>query len=410
MAKLAAAASLSLGAFAANASSIYLIGWPNSNDCPKGSQEINSEEECRDAAASVGGSFQSVGSWDDYPRGCYGNPLDSKVWMNENAGAPHSVYAKVCRRDGDGEVSISMQSGGVERKATLIIPKGASGRIPLVVNSHAWGAWPSAQAMLSGFDKLADEEGFAIVYPRGYDLGQPIAAFQLPLPGGVGYSFNAGACCPHATTNKRQDVQFIRDLVAHVAQLLPMASGQAMEIDETRIYATGMSNGGFFTNRLACEARDLFAAVAPVSGILINGTSPTWGGDPFHCPQHEPPLPVLHFHGNLDVAVPWEGNPLFGFPSIAEYRATRLRLNGLADDDTGTVSYQNGAVTCTAHGPSEANFTFCKVKGGGHNWPGGGACGPLVPPPFQCSNDIDASRQIWEFFKRYSLKPAALEI
>merc|ERR1719261_1955519 len=99
----ALALSLSLGVVSAEASSIYVIGGINSNDCPNGSQEVDGEDECRDAAASVGGSFQSVGSWDNYPGGCYGNPLDSKVWMNNNPGSRNSVYAKVCRKDGDGE-------------------------------------------------------------------------------------------------------------------------------------------------------------------------------------------------------------------------------------------------------------------------------------------------------------------
>lgn len=309
-----------------------------------------------------------------------------------------------------GEITINMKSGGLDRTAVLHIPSGASGKIPLVVDSHAWGSLATGEELLTDFSSLADKEGFAVVYPRGYDLGQPISVFQIPLPGGVGYSFNAGACCPHANANKRPDVLFIRDLIAHVAAQVPAETQHKMEIDLTRVYATGMSNGGFFTNRLACEARDLFAAVAPVSGILVNGSSPTWGGDPFDCPVHDPPLPVLHFHGNLDAAVPWDGNPLFGFPSIPNYIKTRLRLNGLPDDDQGTVSYKKGLVTCTSHGPDSANFTFCKVNGGGHNWPGNAYMCTLAPPPFQCSNDIHATPQIWEFFKRYSLPSAAVQV
>lgn len=243
-----------------------------------------------------------------------------------------------------------------------------------------------------------------MLYPHGYDIGQPIAVFQLPLPGGVGYSFNAGACCPKSSTEVRDDVQFVRDLVTHVDYLIPKVTRSSMQLDRSRVYATGMSNGGFLTNRLACQARDLFAAVAPVAGILVNGSSPTWGGDPFECPLHEPPLPVLHFHGRSDIAVPWAGNPLFGFSSIAEYQATRLRLNGLSEDDEGTTTYANGTVTCTAHGPPEANFTFCSIEGGGHSWPGSTYLCSEDDPAFACTKDIDASGQIWDFFKRYSLQ------
>jgi polyhydroxybutyrate depolymerase len=301
-------------------------------------------------------------------------------------------------------VEINMDSGGLSRIANLHIPKGASGKVPLVVDNHAWGSIATGEALLTGFSSLADQEGFAVVYPRGYDLANPadFPIIPLPTPGGIGYSWNAGGCCPKASANKRDDVLFIRDLIAHVVAQIPAETEHAMEIDTSRVYATGMSNGGFFTNRLACEARDMFAAVAPVSGVLLNESSPTWGGDPFLCPHHDPPLPVIHFHGNMDVAVPWDGNPLLGFPSVPNYVKTRLRLNNIPDDDAGVVSYEKGHVTCTAHGAEASNVTLCKVSGGGHSWPGSPCCcGPL--PPFQCSNDIDATKQIWEFFKRYSL-------
>lgn len=307
-------------------------------------------------------------------------------------------------------IDISMNSGGLSRVAILHIPDGASGKVPLVVDSHAWSSFPTGEELLTGFSSVADKEGFAVVYPRGHDLGQPIDVFKIPLPGGVGYSFNAGACCPKSSSNKRQDVLFIRDLITHVVAQIPAETEHTMEVDTSRVYATGMSNGGFFTNRLACEARDLFAAVAPVSGVLVNHSSPLWGGDPFACPNHDPPLPVLHFHGNMDLAVPWDGNPVFGFPSVPDYIKTRLRLNSISEDDEGFVSYSHGAVTCTAHGSEASNVTFCKVSGGGHSWPGSpNLCSPLIPPPFQCSNDIDATQQIWEFFKRYSL-PTSVEL
>jgi polyhydroxybutyrate depolymerase len=175
-------------------------------------------------------------------------------------------------------VDIKMDSGGLERHAVLHIPDGASGKIPLVVESHAWGSFPSADELMTGFSNLADKEGFAVVFPRGFDLANPADFPDIPLPalGGVGYSWNAGACCPKASTNKRPDVLFIRDLVAHVVAQIPAETQHTMEVDNSRVYATGMSNGGFFTNRLACEARDLFAAVAPVSGVLVNGSSPSF--------------------------------------------------------------------------------------------------------------------------------------
>lgn len=279
--------------------------------------------------------------------------------------------------------------------------------MPLVVDLHALACNPAEEVAMTDFRSLADKEGFAVVNPEGYDIGQPLSIPGLgPLPWGVpgGRSWNAGACCPKANTHQppRQDVQFIRDLIAHLLR--------EYKIDETRIYATGMSNGGFFTNRLACEARDLFAAVAPVAGVLANNTSTFFGGgEDYPCPHHDPPLPALTFHGTWDPLVPWLGNPLFGFPSIPEHVNRLMRLNGLdPDKDRGTTSYKHENVECTSHGALESNVTLCKIDGGGHSWPG--AHDPVfcklqkLTPGIFCSTHIDATVQIWDFFKRYTLK------
>jgi len=170
-----------------------------------------------------------------------------------------------------------------------------------------------------------------------------------------------------------------------------------------------MSNGAFFTNRLACEARELFAAVAPVSGNIANNSSPYFGGgDAYPCPPFSPPLPVLYFNGDFDPFLIWEGNPGFGFPSIPQYTKTLLRLNGLNPNDPGTVSYKWSNVKCLSHGPHDSNVTVCRIGGGGHSWPG--AHNPALcllqewTVGISCSMHIDATAQIWEFFKRYSLK------
>jgi polyhydroxybutyrate depolymerase len=303
-------------------------------------------------------------------------------------------------------IDVNMKSGGIDRYAWLHLPsKNTGGKLPLVVNLHALACNPEEESLLTDFSTLGDKEGFAVVYPKGYDIAQPLAIPELgPLPWGVpgGRSWNAGACCPHANTKKRDDVQFIRDLIAKLLT--------EHDIDETRVYATGMSNGGFFTNRLACEARELFAAVAPVSGNLANRTSPAFGGgEAYPCPQFKPPLPVLYFNGDFDPFLIWAGNPVYGFPGIPQYINTLLRLNGLdPESEKGTVSYKKSNVECLSYGSHDSNVTRCRIGGGGHSWPG--AHNPALcrlqalTPGIFCSMNIDATEQIWAFFKRYSLK------
>jgi len=304
-------------------------------------------------------------------------------------------------------VGVKLKSGDLDRHAALHLPpestQAPSSKMPLVVNLHFLGGNPLFQSILTDFNRLADKEGFAVVYPRGYDISQPLSFLNHTLPFGTPetYSWNAGACCPHANTRNRSDVQFIRDLIAKLVA--------EHDIDETRIYATGMSNGGFLTNRLGCEAPELFAAIAPVSGPIANNTSPIWGGgDAYSCDrwQQHSPLPVLYIHGDQDPLVKWDGNPRFGFPSIPMYIETVLRLNGLdPKTDNGTASFTHKDVECTSHGQHASNVTLCRIKGAGHSWPGGTIC-----PSKVCSKSISATDQIWSFFKRYSLQKSVVMV
>jgi len=300
---------------------------------------------------------------------------------------------------------LRLVSGGLQRMANLHLPPhindAASGSLmPLVVNLHAWGSNSELQAMMTGMNSLADQEGFAVLYPQGYALANPLP--WMPL--GVGYSWNAGACCPKGSADKIDDVAFIRDAVAFASGFLANLTGGAVTVDVQRIYATGMSNGGFMTNRLGCEASDLFAAIAPVSGPIGNGTSPMWGSDPYECPVPSRPMPTLHFHGTGDIIVPWEGTRVLGFPSVDDYISLRRRLNGIPEDDVGTVTFESPRVTCTGYGGHAANVTVCRQALVGHSWPGSpgfGMC-PLLGP-FACTREIDATSQIWQFFLGYRM-------
>src|SRR5262249_36815190 len=125
-------------------------------------------------------------------------------------------------------------------------------------------------------------------YPEGYEGA------------GTTRSWNAGTCCPPATTDSIDDVGFARAVVADI-------QSQA-NIDPLRIYATGLSNGGGMSHRLACEAADLFAAVAPVACPLLL--------DPFSICQPIRPIPVLAFAGLTDVVVPYAGGESQPFPGV----------------------------------------------------------------------------------------------
>src|SRR5207302_2556094 len=117
----------------------------------------------------------------------------------------------------------------------------------------------------SGMDAKAGQRGMVVVYPQG-----------------VGNSWNAGTCCGRAMDEHVDDVRYLRDLVREIESELC--------IDRARIYATGMSNGAIMSYRLACEASDIFAAIAPVDGA---------GGLPACAPKR--PGPALALDGPRDL-------------------------------------------------------------------------------------------------------------
>src|SRR5688572_12607315 len=137
-----------------------------------------------------------------------------------------------------GDHTRSLVVGGLTRTYLVHVPPSYTGAtpVPLVVDIHGWTATAEIQRSLSGFLALSDARGFLVVYPQG-----------------VGNAWNGGVCCTSTPT----DVEFIRALVANMHV--------EANVDAARVYATGLSNGGAMTHRLACEAADLFAAAAPLA-------------------------------------------------------------------------------------------------------------------------------------------------
>jgi polyhydroxybutyrate depolymerase len=124
---------------------------------------------------------------------------------------------------------------GILRYYYLYIPPGIGDRVgvPLVILLHGAGGNPRTVRNLTGMNELAEQEGFIVAYPQGTGVKDR----QL--------TWNAGQCCGFAYKNDIDDVAFIRELIAELSS--------QWDIDERRVYAAGISNGGMMTQRLACE-------------------------------------------------------------------------------------------------------------------------------------------------------------
>jgi polyhydroxybutyrate depolymerase len=177
-------------------------------------------------------------------------------------------------------------------------------------------------------------------------------------------------------------VGFVRALIAEVQS--------NYNIDPKRIYATGMSNGAIMSYRLACEASDIFAAVAPVAGTQ-------------NYPRCNPvqPVSVIHFHGTDDGHVGYDGGA--GPDSLVDVPFTSVKdsidfwLNVDQCDRTAhTESFEDIQHDVYSNCAYETAVELYTVVDGKHAWPGGN--GPAWPGGDEPTHSISATEIIWDFF------------
>ena len=162
----------------------------------------------------------------------------------------------------------SIVSSGQKREYLLYVPDNydRTRPTPLVISMHGAGGWPAQQMALSGWNRLADEHGFIVVYPSGRGVPR---VWHLGL---------------------MQDVRFISELIDSLEA--------AYNIDSTRIYADGLSNGGGMAFVLSCTLSDRIAAV----GMVAAAQSLPWSW----CTDRRP-VPMIAFHGTADPIAPYSG-------------------------------------------------------------------------------------------------------
>lgn len=279
----------------------------------------------------------------------------------------------------------SLTFGGITRSYVVRAPvsqaKDAK-RVPLVLVLHGGGGNAASAEQMTGFTEKARKEGFIVVYPDG--TGRLATALL---------TWNAGHCCGHAMNQNIDDVGFIRALIDELVRTYP--------VDPSRIYATGMSNGGMMTHRLGIELSNRLAAIAPVVATVF--------GD-----EKKPARPVsaLMVNGMLDKNVPhaggtpggrganaWDGSP--ARPTLAQGEfwasANGCKRPPLEDDDDRRTRWRYAC-------PSGLAVELLLVKDNGHAWPGGQPGSRRGDKP---SSSLNATDMIWEFFEVHGKSVAA---
>jgi polyhydroxybutyrate depolymerase len=275
-----------------------------------------------------------------------------------------------------GETTRTLIHDGLKRSYILHLPPTArpDRQIPVVFVLHGGMGNAEGAIRMSGFNEIADQNGFAVVYPNGSGR----------LNDEKVLTWNGGNCCAYAQENNVDDVGFLRAIV--------VALQDWMSIDSKRIFATGMSNGGILAQRLGCEAADLFAAIAPVSGTLnYSPCTPTQ------------PISVIEFHGNADRHIPYEGG--IGPESLVnvDFASVHDSIIFWATDNYCDLKPQTVTVQEIRHDAwtgcaGSASVELYTILGGGHAWPGGvrGWAGSDHP-----TKAISASQLIWQFFESH---------
>ncbi len=296
-------------------------------------------------------------------------------------GAVIAAELRVLWRGGGGQDrQVELPVAGQVRMFLVHVPAGADPArpAPLVLGFHGGMAPARSMVGLTGLDRWADRAGFFAVYPQGLarhwnDGRSP--ALRLP-----------------------DDVAFVRAVLAWMER--------EYRIDRRRVYATGMSNGAFFCQRLACEMADGIAAVASVAGPMATPVLAS-------C-RPVRPVPVLLFHGTADPVVAYGGGRVRGLHggANAPVDATAelwARLDGCPGAAVETVlpdarpadgtHVRRALWSGCAQGAQVALYT---IDHGGHTWPGG----PQYLPAFligKTSRAIDATAVLWDFFRRHPL-------
>ena len=268
----------------------------------------------------------------------------------------------------------SIVSSAEKREYLLYVPKSydRAKPTPLVINLHTSMSWPTSSMNISQWNLVADENGFIVVYPAG-----------------TGFGSKSWEMTGSETPSRMPDVIFISELIDKLEV--------SYNIDKTRIYADGMSNGGGMAFVLSCTLSERIAAV----GMVSAGLYPEWSW----CTDHRP-VPVIAFHGTADPICPYNGGRTkFGddiFPSVPSFMANWARRNRCEPNPIESAVAADVTRLQYTDCADDASVVLYTVKGEGHQWPGGK---PIVAKwlvgPY--SRSIDATRQMWAFFREYQL-------
>jgi len=271
----------------------------------------------------------------------------------------------------NGTVKLSVNRPEGTREFYVHVPAGYNNTepIPLIMAYHGWlnhcENLANCKDGTCGLAAAADAQGFILVYACGWN-----------------HSWNAGTCCAPANILGINDHKFSLAIIALLQA--------GLCIDPDRVFAAGFSNGAMLSEVFICNQWNVFSAAASVSGVVE--ISPGGSSGLAKCNQDYQSSPrnmsVLNIHGNADPVVPWDGDPLLGYPAIPDDFSNWAQRNKCTGPPVQT--FKKGPYSNQVYQNCSGNAQVELVKHdlGGHMWPQ--------------DQYFDSTQYLLEFFQRIS--------
>lgn len=257
-------------------------------------------------------------------------------------------------------------SGEYNRYYQMRVPRSYTGEpMPLILDLHGYGSpvvlGLSGERLVSGMDRIAQQKGVIVAWPQGIENGWNSVRSELLETGGI------------------DDVAFLLSLVEEIKL--------SVNVDSSRIYIMGISNGGAMAQVVACEASSTFAAVSTVAFQIPMA--------PIDC-NLEVAMPMISFHAPTDSLVPFDGSheglPIAGLSAPESYDAWS-ELNGCTDDSVEYFVKGKSSCEMRSSCTDGASVAFCAIDGEGHI-----LGGHLT---YINNDSVKLSEHIWALFSQY---------
>ena len=284
---------------------------------------------------------------------------------DSNSNQDTNINSEVCSNAGrDGLTKCDLKHDGLDRFYYVYRPSNLDSNksIPILFALHGYGSSASRHLSYTNYFSIADTNNFIVIFPQGTTTTI------------LSSHWNVGGWTSSSTV---KDIEFIDTIINLIKDKI--------QIDETRIYSSGMSNGGYMSYHLACNLSERFAAIASITGSMTNETFNNCS------PSH--PIPVLQIHGLLDIVVPYAGNS--GSKSIPDVIDYWVNFNSCNIEPNKVIKYSND-LDLIIYDTYKNCLNNVDVKlilhpQMGHTWPS------------LNEYNVSASNEVWDFVSRYDI-------